>query len=88
MNNNIAVPDRASWPIAPYVPGHSDPLPGRRSYSAASILDFATFVRILQHWRWTITGVAVAGLVLAISASLLTTPAYRAWVTLEWQAPK
>jgi len=87
VNNNIAVPDRASWPIAPYVPGHSDPLPGRRSYSAASILDFATFVRILQHWRWTITGVAVAGLVLAISASLLTTPAYRAWVTLEVNPP-
>ena len=88
MNNNIAVPDRGSWPIAPFVPGQMDGAqPGRRSYSAAGILDFATFVRILQHWRWMIIGTVAFGLALGIIATLLTTPVYRAWVTLEVNPP-
>ena len=83
MNNSIVVPDRASWPITPYVPGQPDNGPaGRRTYSAASILDFATFIRIVQHWRWMILGAVALGLALAIVATLLTTPLYRAGVTL------
>ncbi len=88
MNNNIVVPDRASWPITPYLPGQPDTaMPGRRIYSAASILDFATFVRILQHWRWMILGAVATGVALGILATLLTTPVYRAHVTLEVNPP-
>jgi succinoglycan biosynthesis transport protein ExoP len=88
VNNNIVVPDRASWPITPYLPGQPDTaMPGRRIYSAASILDFATFVRILQHWRWMILGAVVTGFALGILATLLTTPVYRAHVTLEVNPP-
>jgi len=62
-------------------------MPGRRIYSAASILDFATFVRILQHWRWMILGAVATGVALGILATLLTTPVYRAHVTLEVNPP-
>ncbi len=37
----------------------------------------------IQRWRWVILGAAVAGLAIAIIVSLLTTPMYRANVTLE-----
>ena len=61
--------------------------PGQRTYSAGQILDFQTLVRILQHWRWLILGAVVLGLVAAIIVTLLTTPIYRAWVTLEANPP-
>jgi len=88
VNNNVMVPDRAAWPITPYVPGQGDPgQAGRRSYSAASILDFATLVRIVHHWRWMILSAVALGLALAIVFTLLTTPVYRAGVTLEVNPP-
>jgi len=62
-------------------------MPGRRIYSAASILDFATFVRILQHWRAMILGAVATGVALGILATFLTTPVYRAHVTLEVNPP-
>ena len=47
MNNSIAVPNQGPWPIAPYAPGQAQPLqPGQRTYSAASILDLPTLLRI------------------------------------------
>ena len=85
MNNNIVVPERMSWPIMPYAPGSERR--EARSYSAASILDFATFVRILQHWRWMILGAVAIGLALGIIATLLTTAVYRSYVTLEVNPP-
>jgi polysaccharide biosynthesis transport protein len=86
MNNNLAVPNDGSWPLAPYSP----PTPaaaGQRTYSASSILDFATLVRILHHWRWLVLGTTAAGVIAAILLTLLTTPVYRAWVTLEANPP-
>lgn len=88
MNNNIAVPNQGSWPIVPYVPGQAQPLqPGQRTYSAASILDLPTFLRIVQHWRWLILGAVALGIAFAIIVTLLTTPIYRAWVSLEVNPP-
>ena len=88
MNNSISVPDRGAWPLQPYTPAAPAELrPGQRVYSAANILDFQTFVRIVQHWRWLILGAVVAGMAAAIIWSLLTTPVYRAWVTLEANPP-
>jgi capsular exopolysaccharide synthesis family protein len=86
MNNSLAVPNEGSWPIAPFAPGAAAPA-GQRTYSATSILDFATLIRIIQHWRWLVLGGVVAGFVGAILLTLLTTPVYRAWVTLEANPP-
>ncbi len=85
MNNSIAVPEQGPWPIQPYAePG---PRPGQRVYSAANILDFATMMRIMQHWRWLILGAVALGIAGALIASLLTTPIYRAFVSLEANPP-
>jgi len=86
MNNSLPVPGDRSWPIAPYAPPAA-PAAGQRTYSATSILDFPTLVRILQHWRWLVLGAVGAGLLGAIFVTLLTTPIYRAWVTLEANPP-
>jgi succinoglycan biosynthesis transport protein ExoP len=86
MNNSIAVPDDRAWPITPYAPSPGV-IPGGRSYSAANLLDFQAFMRILHHWRWLILGATLVGLALGVVAALLTTPMYRAWVTLEANPP-
>ncbi len=88
MNNSIAVPNQGPWPIAPYAPGQPQQLqPGQRTYSAASILDLPTLLRIVQHWRWLILGAVAIGIAFAIIVTLLTTPIYRAWVSLEVNPP-
>jgi capsular exopolysaccharide synthesis family protein len=61
--------------------------PGQRNYSAANILDLATILRIVQHWRWLVLGAVALGLVAAILLTLMTKPMYRAWVTLEANPP-
>ena len=86
MNNGLPVPNEGSWPIAPFDPG-APAAAGQRTYSATSILDFPTLLRIIHHWRWLVLGAVVAGLVGAILLTLLTTPVYRAWVTLEANPP-
>jgi len=85
MNNSLAVPNERSWPVGPYAP--APPTAGHRTYSATSILDFPTLVRIIHHWRWLVLGSVATGFVGAILLTLLTTPIYRAWVTLEANPP-
>lgn len=46
-------------------------------------LDPAAILRIINEWRWMIAGASVLGLALGLTAALLTTPLYRAWVTME-----
>ncbi len=88
MNNSITVPDQGPWPIQQFLPpGESKLQPGQRVYSAANILDLRTFLRIVQHWRWLILGAIALGIAGAIILSLLTTPVYRASVTLEANPP-
>ena len=88
MNTSLAVPNDGAWPLAPYEPGAIAGQPrGQRTYSATNILDFATLVRILHHWRWLVIGGLGVGLAGAILITLLTTPIYRAWVTLEANPP-
>ena len=86
MNNSIAVPDDRAWPLQQYVPP-TEAVPGQRVYSAVNILDFPTFLRILQHWSWLILGAVAFGVLAAIIITLLTTPVYRASVTLEANPP-
>ncbi len=88
MNNNLAIPNEGSWPVGPHAPG-VDPAqgPGRRGYAANNILDIATILRIVYEWRWLVLSAVAAGLAVAVVVSLLTTPLYRAWVTLEANPP-
>ena len=85
MNNSIAVPDDRAWPLQQFAA--AEPPPGQRVYSAVNILDLPTFLRILHHWKWLILGVVAFGLLAAILLTLLTTPTYRASVTLEANPP-
>ena len=85
MNNSIAIPDDRAWPLQQYSP--PQPGPGQRVYSAANILDLPTFLRIVQHWKWLIIGGIALGLATAIILTLLSTPVYRATVTLEANPP-
>jgi len=88
MNNSVAMPNQGPWPLAPYAPGQAQALPpGQRTYSAASILDLPTFLRIVHHWRWLILGLVAIGLAAGTIMTLLTTPVYRASVTLEVNPP-
>jgi capsular exopolysaccharide synthesis family protein len=87
MNNSIAVPDNRAWPLRPYGAPPVETRPGQRVYSAGNILDFPTLLRIVQHWRWLILGAVALGVAAGIIVTLLTTPVYRAWVTMEANPP-
>jgi capsular exopolysaccharide synthesis family protein len=87
VNNNLPVPEPdGSWVINRYSPdAQVKPLPG--AAPDAGGLDFAALLRIVSNWRWLILGAIALGLVLAIVVTLLTTPMYRSWVTLEVNPP-
>jgi len=85
VNSNLVVTNEAPWALA-----RTDQLVqprGHRVYSAINLLDFATFLRIVYHWRWLVLGTVGVGLVVAILSTLLTAPVYRASVTLEVNPP-
>ena len=87
MNTSLPVANDGPWPIGTYNPDADQVVRGQRNYSAASILDLATLMRIIHHWRWLVLGAVALGLAGAILATLLTRPVYRAWVTLEANPP-
>lgn len=51
-------------------------------------LNLSTLVRIVSEWRWVILGCVAVGLALALVATLLATPLYRASATLEMNPPQ
>jgi len=87
VNNNLPVPEPdGSWVIDRYSPdGRIRQAPGATPESSG--LDFAALLRIISNWRWLILGAIALGLVGAIVVTLLTTPMYRSWVTLEVNPP-
>lgn len=87
MNTGIVVPNGGPWPVTPYDPSAGQLGRGQRNYSATNILDLATLLRIIRHWRWLILAAVGIGLSAAIVTSLLMRPTYRAWVTLEANPP-
>ena len=87
MNNSLAVPNQGSWPVGQYGPDADRLGRGQRSYSATDILDFPTLMRIIYHRRWLVLGALGLGLAAAVLVTLLTTPVYRASVTLEANPP-
>lgn len=85
MNRDLAVQNGAEWVVDRYGP---PPAPAeQRHHSHAHILDFATLMRIISQWRWLILGAVGLGLAAAIIVTLLSTPLYRSWVTLEVNPP-
>lgn len=87
MNTSLAVPNESPWPVGPYNPDGTQLGPGQRNYSATSILDLPTLIRIVHHWRLLIAGAVALGIAGAIVITLLMRPMYRAWVTLEANPP-
>jgi capsular exopolysaccharide synthesis family protein len=86
VNNNLAVPDGGAWLV--------DRLAPSRGIGPAAVetregggLDLAALLRIISSWRWLILGAVGLGIVAAIIVTLLTTPTYRSWVTLEVNPP-
>ncbi|NUQ17641.1 MAG: polysaccharide biosynthesis tyrosine autokinase [Sphingomonas sp.] len=87
MNTSLPVPNDGPWPVGAYNPDADQLTRGQRNYSSANMLDFATLLRIIHHWRWLVLGAIALGLAGAILITLLTRPVYRAWVTLEANPP-
>jgi polysaccharide biosynthesis transport protein len=86
VNNNLAVPDGGAWLVDRYDPSRGS-RPAAGETREGSGLDLATLLRIISSWRWLIIGAVGLGLVAAIIVTLLTTPTYRSWVTLEVNPP-
>ena len=87
MNNNLPVPEPdGSWVVDRYsADGRTRQAPGAAPETGG--LDFAALLRIISNWRWLILGAIAIGLLGAIVVTLLTTPMYRSWVTLEVNPP-
>ena len=86
MGNDIALtPGDRQQLVDPFAPVRGQGLHWQDR--SERTLDFAAVVRILNEYRWLILGAAGIGLVLAILVTLLTTPLYRADVTLEVNPP-
>ncbi|WP_300974427.1 GumC family protein [Sphingomonas sp. LHG3406-1] len=90
MNRDLAFSPAGNVPAAPGdIP--VTPLPpvgrGRPAHQTAH-LDLASLLRIVREWRWLILAAMVLGLAGGIIATMLTTPLYRAFVTLEVNPPR
>jgi succinoglycan biosynthesis transport protein ExoP len=86
VNNNLAVPDGDAWLVDRYDANRGlrpSTTPGPESPG----LDLAALLRIINNWRWLILGAIALGLLVAIIVTLLMTPTYRSWVTLEVNPP-
>ena len=88
MGNDVALtPSDRQALVDPFAPTRGHGLHWNARNDGERSLDFASLVRILKEYRWLIAGAAVLGLLLGILAALMTTPLYRADVTLEVNAP-
>ncbi|GAA4008169.1 polysaccharide biosynthesis tyrosine autokinase [Sphingomonas humi] len=89
MNRDLAFPANGRLPAAPgdLRPGATPPV-GRRPAVQHNNLDLASLLRIVREWRWLILAAAVVGLAGGIILTMLTTPLYRSFVTLEVNPPR
>jgi succinoglycan biosynthesis transport protein ExoP len=96
MSRNDIEPTGAQpiWPLAPQGGGFALPqawAPQPQPASGGLLpgdLNLATLWRIVSEWRWLILGAVAVGLAGAIVITFLTTPLYRAQVTLEINPPQ
>ena len=88
LGNDVALnPNDRQQLVDPFAPTRGHGLHWQDREPRERMLDFASLVRILQEHRWLIAGATGLGLVLAVISTLMTTPMYRADVTLEVNAP-
>jgi capsular exopolysaccharide synthesis family protein len=73
--------------VDPFAPTRGFGLHWQEGNSRGQSLDLASLVRILNDHRWIIAGAVGLGLALAVLATLMTTPMYRADVTMEVSPP-
>lgn len=85
MNRDIALRDNGGWQVGPHVGAGALPASGQPSSAA---VDLNRIYEILSAWRWLILGATAVGLILAVLATLFTTPLYRSRVTLEVNPPR
>lgn len=84
MNRDlITTNDDRAWDLEPY--GRRATIP--RDAREESFLDLVSVLAIVRSWKWFIFATMAMGLVLAIVYTLLTTPMYRADVTLQVNPP-
>jgi capsular exopolysaccharide synthesis family protein len=90
LNRDLAFSPGGRLPAAPGdVPaGALPPVARQRPAGQANLLDLASLLRILREWRWLILAAMVLGLAAAIIVTMLTTPLYRSFVTLEVNPPR
>jgi polysaccharide biosynthesis transport protein len=86
VNNNLVVAKDEPWAIKPFAPEQALGR-GHRTYAAIRLLDLSTLLRIIYNWRWLILGATAFGVLMAILATLLANPLYRATVSLEANPP-
>jgi len=72
--------------VDPFTPARGHGLHWQPSQQERS-LDFASLVKILREHQWMILGAIGLGIVLAVIATLMATPLYRADVTLQVNPP-
>jgi capsular exopolysaccharide synthesis family protein len=84
VNRDLTLAEEGAWPVDPY---RSNALDAPQREEARPILDLPTLLRIVLEWRWLILATVAAGLAAAVAVTLLTTPRYRAFVTLQVNPP-
>ena len=88
MGNDVALtPSERQHLVDPFAPTRGHGLHWEERGHSERTLDFASLVRILTEYRWLIAGAAGVGLAIAVLMTLMTTPLYRADVTLEVNPP-
>ena len=86
MATDVALPGEGNLPASPQRRRLS-PYAGPASPTDGPHFNIGTLLRVIREWRWVILGTTALGLAAAIVLTLLTTPMYRAWVTLEVNPP-
>ena len=88
MGNDVALtPSERQSLVDPFTSTRGFGLHWQDGNSRSQSLDFSALIRILNEHRWIIAGAVGLGLILAVLATLMTTPMYRADVTLEVSPP-
>jgi polysaccharide biosynthesis transport protein len=87
LNRNVALTDEDGYLIEGLPAEARARLQSADMDRPALSLDLPALLHIIFHWRWLILGATALGLLAAIVATMLTTPIYRSWVTLEVNPP-
>ena len=91
MTSNVTLAGPAPRAVATAAPAAAAAGAGtggqQRRYSPGADLSVATLLRIVSEWRWLILSLVAVGIALAVIVTLLSTPLYRSYATLEANPP-